>query len=96
MMTVIEMLTAMQAVGDAEYRVRETAQGVMLYDVTMCDFEGFDDEWCEVEREYTDEDMVDAFFEALEEQAVRTEGDYYTTYYFDGYAVRVGFESYDI
>ena len=95
-MTILEMLTAMETAGDATVRQRETREGVMLYDVTMEDFEGFDDEWCEVDREYADEDMVDAFFDAIEEQAVRTEGDFCTTYYFGDYAIRIGFASYEI
>lgn len=95
-MTILEMLTAMETTGDATVWQRETREGVMLYDVTMEDFEGFDDEWREVDHEYADEDMVEAFFDAIEEQAVRTEGDFYTTYYFDGYAIRIGFASYEI
>ena len=96
MMTVLEMMRALEEVGDLSVWQRETSDGVMLYAVTMEDFEGFDDEWDEVMRDYADEELVDAFLDALEEQALRAEGDFYRTYYFDGYAIRIGFASYDI
>ena len=96
MMTVLEMMRALEECGDLTMWTRTTDDGVMLYDVTMEDFEGFDDEWDEVMRDYTDEELVDAFLDALEEQALRAEGDFYRTYYFDGYAVQLGYASYDI
>ena len=95
-MTILEMMTKLETVGDLSCWERETAEGVKLYDVTMEDFEGFDDDWDEVMRDYEDEELVDTFLEALEEQALRVVGDFYTTYYFDGYAVQIGYASYDI
>ena len=65
------------------------------FDVTMCDFEGFDDEWEEVMRDYEDQEMVDAFFELLD-RADRVEGDYYRTYYFEDCSLELGYASYDI
>ena len=67
-----------------------------VLDVTFEDFEGFDDDWDEVMREYDDEDAVDAFIEMLERECVAKEGDFYATYLFDGFKVKVGYASYDI
>ncbi len=65
------------------------------YHITINDFEGFDEDWSEVERDYADEEMVEALEEFLE-CAERTEGDYYVTYYFEGFSVVVGYASFDI
>jgi hypothetical protein len=65
------------------------------YYITVDDFEGFDDDYCEVMRDYADEEMIDALFELLE-SAESIEGDMYRTYRFADFSVRVGFTSYDI
>ena len=92
MMTYEEVMALLETLGDD---VSVFAHGDVIR-VTVEDFEGFDDEWDEVMRDYTDEELVDAFLDALEEQALRAEGDFYRTYYFDGYAVQLGYASYDI
>lgn len=63
--------------------------------LTIEDFAGFDEDWCEQFRDY-DEDAVDALLEWLEEHALSMDGDYYTYYQFDGFEVQVGYASYDI
>ena len=63
--------------------------------VIVQDFEDFDEDWCEVYREY-DEDLLDSIQETLEEGASSVEGDYYVDYYFDGFVVRWGYASMDI
>lgn len=65
------------------------------FEVTMNDFDGFDADWCEVMREYEDEEMVDALFELLD-RAERTEGDMYRTYFFEDCDLTLGYASYDI
>ena len=66
-------------------------------DLTIDDFEGFDDDWCEVEREFVDEEAVMDVLDWLEENADRTEGDYYChDYYFGDIVVTVGYSSFDI
>lgn len=65
------------------------------YYITIDDFEGFDDDYCEIMRDYVDEEMIDALFELLE-SADSIEGDMYTVYRFADFSVRVGFTSYDI
>lgn len=88
----LEQIIAMLVeLGDSvSYSVREG-----FIDVTVEDFEGFDDDWCEVDAEY-DDDAVDFFFEWLEEHCDSHEGDYYHYYYFGDLEVEIGYASMDI
>lgn len=63
--------------------------------VTVQDFDGFDEDWDEVDREY-DEDLVDSIEEKIEEASISHEGDYYQHYYFEDFVVVWGYASYDI
>ena len=66
-------------------------------DLTIDDFEGFDENWDEVFREYVDADAVDAVLEWLEEHAEYDDGDLYRYYHFnDDIVVEVGWTSFDI
>jgi hypothetical protein len=94
-MTILEMMTELEACGDLTVWERTTDEGT-VYDVTVEDFEGFDEHWSEVMRDFEREDLVDEFLEALDEQALRVEGDFYYDYYFDGFRVHLGYASYDI
>ena len=67
-----------------------------LIHLTVDDFLGFDENWDEIYREFDDEDAVDEFLEALEVECNEASGDYYRTYYFDEFAVKVGYSSMDI
>ena len=87
------MLAAIEALGnDASLWDEED----YCLDVTIEDFAGFDEDWCEVEREYDNEEAVDAFLEMLDTQCVSREGDFYVTYHFNGFDVQIGFASFDI
>lgn len=93
MMTREMMLAAIEALGnDASLWDEED----YCLDVTIEDFAGFDEDWCEVEREYDNEEAVDAFLEMLDTQCVSREGDFYVTYHFNGFDVQIGFASFDI
>ena len=70
-------------------------EGSDVVRVTVQDFEGFDDDWSEIDREY-DEERLDAIQEALEAGALSVEGDYYVDYEFEGFVVRWGYASMDI
>lgn len=94
-MTILEMMTALEASGDLTVWARPTDEGT-VYDVTVEDFEGFDDDWSEVDREIVEDNLLDDFLEALVEGALHIEGDYYYDYYFDGYRIHLGYASYDI
>lgn len=63
--------------------------------VTVQDFEGFDEDWCEVFRDYDDE-AVDAMLEWLEAHCDHYDGDFYVYFYFEGFEVCVGYTSFDI
>ena len=63
--------------------------------VTINDFEGFDENWEEVDREYNEE-AVEEFITWLEDNAYQEEGDYYKYYYLEGVVVCVGYASFDI
>ena len=92
MMTREMMVEAIEALG-ADATLWE--MGEML-EVTFEDFEGFDDEWHEVEREYDNEEAVKNFLKMLEEQCESQEGGFYVTYHFNGFNVQIGYASFDI
>ena len=62
---------------------------------TIEDFEGFDENWDEVDREY-DEEKVTAILSELEENAIQIRKGYYTEYVFEDCTVKVGYASFDI
>ena len=86
------MVRALEAVGDVMFN--DWTDG--SYDITFCDFEGFDEDWEEVMRDYADEMGVEALQEWLEEHCVSQEDDFYVVYHFEGFDVQVGFTSFDI
>lgn len=91
MMTYEMMVAALEALGESvSYYVSDG-----VFHVTVEDFEGFDEDWEEVDAEY-DVEAVDAFLEMLEAECSSYEGDYYVVYYFEGFAVKVGYASFDI
>lgn len=64
--------------------------------LTINDFEGFDDDWNEIEREYEDEEAVDNVLDWLEENTDSYEHNLYTDYHFGDIIVTLGFTSFDI
>ena len=64
-------------------------------DVTINDFDGFDDNWDEVYRDY-DIDAVDRVYDTLKTAAVSVTGTLYTTFDMGGFSVVWGYASYDI
>ena len=65
-------------------------------DLTIDDFEGFDEHWSEVDREFVDADAVEEVLEWLEENADYIDGDFYRYYHFGDIVVEVGYTSFDI
>ena len=84
------VLTRLETSGDCYFDFEDGC-----FDVTMCDFEGFDEDWGEIMRDYEDEEMVGTLFELLD-RAERTEGDFYVTYYFEDCSLELGYASFDI
>lgn len=64
--------------------------------VTVEDFEGFDDDWNEIERKLDNKELVDSIQEQLETSALSVSGDFYRYYEFDGFTVVWGYASFDI
>ena len=92
MMTREMMMEALEALGaDVFYSVDEEG-----FDVILEDFDGFDDDWSEVFRDYDDEEAVDAFLEMLEAECSSQEGDFYVVYHFEGFDVKLGYASMDV
>ena len=65
-------------------------------DLTIDDFEGFDEDWCEIDREYNDPAAVEEVLEWLEENADFVDGDFYRYHHFGEIVVEVGYTSFDI
>jgi len=87
------MIEMIEALGNDAF-MWERSDG--LIDVTIHDFEGFDDDWSEIMRDYDNPEAVSDFEEMLEEQCESQEGDFYVTYHFDGFDVQLGYSSFDI
>ena len=93
MKTIIAMLEKMG--GDVDYRVRKINNNKPELVITIDDFEGFDDDWSEVMRDY-DEEAEGTLIEWLEEHCISEEGDLYSYYHFEDFDVQLGYTSFDI
>lgn len=93
-MTLKMMMVAVEALGD-DASMWYDEKGRLLH-VTLQDFDGFDEDWSEIMRDYDHPKAVEAFEEMLETECSSQEGDFYFDYYFDGFTVRLGYASYDI
>ena len=63
------------------------------YRLTLEDFEGFDEHWHEVMREYDNEEAVNALLDWLETNCTEQCIDLYTGYKFSDFQVIVGYAS---
>ena len=90
---IIAMLEKM--VEDVDYRVREIDEEKPELVITVDDFEGFDEDWSEIMRDY-DEEAVDGLIEWLKEHCISEDGDFYSYYHFEEFDVHLGYSSYDI
>ncbi len=93
-MTLEKMMAMVEALGDDASMWYDEEEKVL--DVTLRDFEGFDDDWSEIMRDYDHPEAVEAFKEMLETECSSQEGDFYFDYHFDGFTVELGYSSYDI
>ena len=90
---IIAMLEKM--VEDVDYYVREIDGEKPELVITVDDFEGFDEDWSEIMRDY-DEEAVDGLIEWLEEHCISEDGDFYSYYHFEEFDVQLGYSSFDI
>jgi len=63
--------------------------------LTVNDFEGFDGNFQEIERQY-DVDKVNQLYNYLKDNCESEENDFYHYFNFDGFYVVWGYESFDI
>ena len=66
------------------------------YEVIFDDFDGFDDDWNEIERPFENEDAIEQLYAWLEKNCNEKEDTLYEYYYFDDFSVEIGYSSYDI
>ena len=90
---IIAMLEKMSE--DVEYYVCKIEEEKPELVITIDDFEGFDEDWSEIMREY-DEDAVSALIDWLEEHCISEDGDLYYEFHFEEFNVQLGYSSYDI
>lgn len=91
-MTIETIITQLDRISeDSWYDVNDNR-----IDLTINDFEGFDEHWREIDREFVDEDAVGEVLKWLEENADCIDGYLYRYYHFGEIVVEVGYTSYDI
>ena len=91
-MTIETIITQLDRISeDSWYDVNDNR-----IDLTINDFEGFDEHWREIDREFVDEDAVGEVLKWLEENADCVDGYLYRYYHFGEIVVEVGYTSYDI
>ena len=92
---IIEMITAkLNAINneDGYYHINGN-----IIDLTIIDFDGFDENYCEVDHEWIDEEAVDEAIEWLRANADRmVRKGCIQIFYFGNYEVRLNFTSADI
>ena len=90
-----EMVMELLATAGEDLSIYEYSDGSQI-SVTVEDFEGFSDDWEEIDRELDDEELVDSIEKVLEASAVSVHGDFYRYFQFDGFVVCWGYASFDI
>lgn len=91
-MTIEKIIAQLDRISaDAFYEVIENH-----IDLTIDDFEGFDEDWSEIFRDFVDEKAINEVLEWLKINADYVEDDYYYSYHFGDIVVEVGYTSYDI
>ena len=91
-MTITTITTQLDKINaDASYEVDNNT-----INLTIDDFGGFDENWCEIEREFTNEQAIDEVLEWLEQNADEVEGDYCRCYRFGEIEVELAYASMEI
>ena len=66
------------------------------YVLTLEDFDGFDDHWNEIEREFENEEAVDALLAWLEANCTERIANLYVHYVFSDFRLTLGYASFNI
>lgn len=91
MKELLKMLEESKNLGDVDYYTYENE-----FNIDFNDFDGFDDEWNEVEREYTNENLVNKILNYIETNATLIKDSLYQTYQLDDKTIVIGYTSFDI
>lgn len=91
MKELLKMLEESKNLGDVDYYTYENE-----LNIDFNDFDGFDDEWNEVEREYTNENLVNKILNYIETNATLIKDSLYQTYQLDDKIIVIGYTSFDI
>ena len=92
MMTFEMMIAAIEALGnDAFYDVVDEE-----INITLNDFAGFDEDYCEIMRDYDNEQAVENFLKMLANECISFKDNFYKDYKFNGFTVNLGYASFDI
>lgn len=91
MKELLKMLEESKNLGDVDYYTYENE-----LNIDFNDFDGFDDEWNEVEREYTNENLVNKILNYIETNATLIKDSLYQTYQLNDKTIVIGYTSFDI
>ena len=91
MKELLKMLEESKNLGDVDYYTYENE-----LNIDFNDFDGFNDEWNEVEREYTNENLVNKILNYIETNATLIKDSLYQTYQLNDKTIVIGYTSFDI
>ena len=91
MKELLEMLEKSKNLGDVDYYTCENE-----LNIDFNDFDGFDDEWNEIERKYNNENLVNQILNYIETNATLIKNSLYQTYQLNDKIIVIGYTSFDI
>ena len=91
MKELLEMLEKSKNLGDVDYYIYENE-----LNIDFNDFDGFDDEWDEIERKYNNENLVNQILNYIETNAILIKDSLYQTYQLNDKIIVIGYTSFDI
>ena len=87
----LKMLEESKNLGDVDYYTCENE-----LNIDFNDFDGFDDEWNEIERKYNNENLVNQILNYIETNATLIKDSLYQTYQLNDKIIVIGYTSFDI
>lgn len=91
MKELLKMLEESKNLGDVDYYTYENE-----LNIDFNDFDGFDDKSNEIDREYTNENLVNQILNYIETNATLVKDSLYQTYQLDDKTIVIGYTSFDI
>ena len=87
----LEMLEKSKNLGDVDYYTCENE-----LNIDFNDFDGFEEEWDEIERKYNNENLVNQILNYIETNAILIKDSLYQTYQLNDKIIVIGYTSFDI